>query len=114
MACLQKSVSKFASNHALEFCRLLAVFGSMRGGGGIRPDDAGCSDLLLKVGPPNVAARLSIGEIGESVEVGEVGDIGSAAIVATMGEPVAQYHALGFTHPKEVLWRRHDQLNGGC
>jgi hypothetical protein len=95
------------------FCRLLAVFGSMRGGGGIRPDDAGCSDLLLKVGPPYVAARLSIGEIGESGEVGETGDIGSAAMIANVGEPSAEYYELSFTHPKEVLWRRHDQLDGG-
>jgi hypothetical protein len=80
------------------FCRLLAVFESMRGGGGIRPDGAGWSDRLLNVGPPNVAARLSIGEIGETGEVGETGDIGSATVVAIGGKLGVENHELCCTH----------------
>jgi hypothetical protein len=85
----------------------------MRGGGGIRPDDAGWADLLLNVGPPNVAARFSIGEMGEMGEVGETGDIGSATVVADGGKLGAEDHKLCCTHSKEVLWHRHDQLVGG-
>jgi hypothetical protein len=76
------------------------VFGSIRGGGGIRPGGGGRSDLLLKVGPPNVAARLSIGEIGDIGDigdvgdVGDVGDIGSATVIANVGELGTRYHTL--------------------
>jgi hypothetical protein len=53
----------------------------------MRPDGAGRSDLLLKAGPPKVAARLSFGESiegGDSGESVEVGDIGSGAGVAKL------------------------------
>ena len=89
------------------------MFGSIRGGGGIRPDGGGRSDLWLNVGPPNVAARLSIGEMGEIGEVGDVGDIGSATLIANIGELGTRYHTVCCTHSKEVLRRRHDQLDGG-
>lgn len=31
----------------------------------MRPEGVGRSDLLLNVGPPNVAARLSFGDLGD-------------------------------------------------
>lgn len=31
----------------------------------MRPDGAWRSDLLLNVGPPNVAARMSFGDLGD-------------------------------------------------
>lgn len=57
----------------------------------MRPDCGGRSDLLLKVGPPNVAARLIFGESiegGDSGETVEVGDIGSGTVVAGTNKPV--------------------------
>jgi hypothetical protein len=85
MACLDKSAQRLPVK--LLFCSacLLAAFESILGGGGMRPDCAGRSDLLLKVGPPKVAARLSFGETidgGDSGETVEVGDIGSWTVVA--------------------------------
>jgi hypothetical protein len=87
MACLDESARNLSVK--LVFCSacLLAAFESIRGGGGMRPDCAGWSDLLLKVGPPKVAARLSFGETkegGDSGETVEVGDIGSGTVVAKL------------------------------
>jgi hypothetical protein len=51
----------------------------------MRPDCAGRSDRLLNVGPPKVAARLSLGESiegGDPWDTVEVGDIGSGTGVA--------------------------------
>ena len=80
----------------------------------MRPVGAGRSCLLLNIGPPYVAARLSIGEIGDIVEVGDVGDIGSATIVANIGELGTGYREVCYTYSKEVQQCRHGQLAGGC
>ena len=75
---------------------LLAAFESIRGGGGMRPDCGTRSDLLLKVGPPKVAARLSFGETiegGDSGETVEVGDMGSGTVVADGGAAAQTWSA---------------------
>lgn len=71
----------------------------------MRPAGAGRSDLLLKVGPWKVAARLSLGETiedGEPVESVEVGDMGS-------GTAAAKHCKLG-----QVLHRRIPLTGRGC
>ena len=64
---------------------LLAAFGSMRGGGRIRPEDCGPSDRLLKDAPPNVAARSSFrGEVGDVV-LEFLGGVGGAVCTSATG-----------------------------
>lgn len=85
MVCLGKLVFRFPRKISLFPSYLLAAFGSIRAGGGMRPGGAARSNRLLNVGPPKVAARLSLGETmedGESVMSVEVGDIGSGTAVA--------------------------------
>lgn len=84
MACLDKSARSLPATVVSCSACLLAAFESIRGGGGMRPDCGTRSDLLLKVGPPKVAARLSFGETiegGDSGETVEVGDMGSGTVV---------------------------------
>ena len=84
-ACLDKSAQLLLHMVVCQSGCLLAAFESILGGGGMRPDCAGRSDLLLNVGPPKVAARFILGdstEGGEPIEMVEVGDIGSGTGVA--------------------------------
>lgn len=79
MVCLYTSayVTKFS---CADRNVLLAAFGSMRGGGRVRPDGPWPSDRWLKEAPPNVAARSSF------VDLGEVGDFGERGAVADDGK----------------------------
>lgn len=47
----------------------------------MRPLGIEPSGLLLKVGPPKVAARLMPGDLGESVEADDVGEVGAGTEV---------------------------------
>lgn len=76
---------RIQSNNIILNASLLAAFGSMRGGGRIRPEDGGPSERLLKDAPPNVAARSSFGgEVGDTV-LEFLGDVGGAVCTSGTG-----------------------------